>query len=140
MSGRYFLDTNILVYCFDANAMEKRERANRLVRDGIERRTGVISYQVVQEFINLALRRFEPRMRAEDVQQYATVVLRPLLAVTSSMELCRQALEITERYRIGWYDSLIVAAAVEAGSEVLYSEDLQHRQRIAGIEVINPFV
>jgi predicted nucleic acid-binding protein len=139
MSGRYFFDTNILAYCFDANAQEKRARANRMVRDGLERHAGVISYQVVQEFINLALRRFEPRMRVEDVRQYAAMVLRPMLAVNSSMALCQRALEITERYRIGWYDSLIVAAAAEAQCDVLYSEDLQHGQRIEGVTITNPF-
>lgn len=139
MSGRYFLDTNILAYCFDMNEEMKRARANRLVREGLERRTGAISYQVVQEFINIALRRFEPRMRVEDVRQYATQVLRPMLAVNSSMALCQRALEITERFRIGWYDSLIVAAAAESQCDVLYSEDLQHGQRIEGVKITNPF-
>ena len=140
MSGRYFLDTNILVYCFDETAPEKRKRANRLVREGLERRVGVISYQVVQEFINLALRRFEPRMGVDDVRQYAAVVLRPMLAVGSSMALYQRALEIVERYRFSWYDSLIVASALESRCEVLYSEDLQHKQRIESLEIVNPFL
>lgn len=140
MSGRYFLDTNILAYCFDETAPEKRERANQLVREGLERRVGVISYQVVQEFINLALRRFEPRMGVDDVRQYAAVVLRPMLAVGSSMALYQRALEIVERYRFSWYDSLIVASALESRCEVLYSEDLQHKQRIESLEIVNPFL
>jgi predicted nucleic acid-binding protein len=140
MSGRYFLDTNILAYCFDETAPEKRERANQLVREGLERRVGVISYQVLQEFINLALRRFEPRMGVDDVRQYAAVVLRPMLAVGSSMALYQRALEIVERYRFSWYDSLIVASALESRCEVLYSEDLQHKQRIESLEIVNPFL
>ncbi len=140
MSGRYFLDTNILAYCFDQTVPEKRKRANQLAREGLERRVGVISYQVVQEFINLALRRFEPRMGVDDVRQYAAVVLRPMLAVGSSMALYQRALEIVERYRFSWYDSLIVASALESRCEVLYSEDLQHKQRIESLEIVNPFL
>lgn len=140
MSGRYFLDTNILAYCFDPTAPARRVRANQLVREGLERRSAVISYQVVQEFINVALRRFVPRMQLEDVRQYATVVLRPLLAVNSSMSLYFGALDIAERYRFSWYDSLIIGAALHAQCEILYSEDLQHGQRIEALQVINPFL
>ena len=139
MSGRYFLDTNILAYCFDHTAPAKQARANQLVREGLERRSAIISYQVVQEFINLALRRFEPRMQLVDVRQYATVVLRPLLAVNSSMPLYLGALDITERFRFGWYDSLVIAAALQAGCEILYTEDLQHLQRIETLQIVNPF-
>jgi predicted nucleic acid-binding protein len=139
MSGRYFLDTNILAYCFDASAPDKRTRSNELVRDGLERRSAVISYQVVQEFINVALRRFTPRMTVDEVRDYAASVLRPLLAVNSSMALTVRALEIAERYRFSWYDSLLVAAALEAGCEILYSEDLQHQQRIETLQIVNPF-
>jgi predicted nucleic acid-binding protein len=140
MSGKYFLDTNILAYCFDLTVPEKRTRANQLVREGLERRAAVISYQIVQEFINLSLRRFEPRMQLDDIRQYAALVLRPLLAVNSSLPLCYRALDVAERYRFAWYDSLVVAAALHAGCEVLYSEDLQHRQRIETLQIVNPFL
>lgn len=140
MSGRYFLDTNILAYCFDASAPAKRTRANHLVREGLERRSAVISYQIVQEFINVALKKFQPRPNMDDLRQYVSSVLRPMLAVNASMALCQLGLEIVERYRIGWYDGLLVAAAAEAGCEVLYTEDLQHRQRLHGVEIVNPFV
>jgi predicted nucleic acid-binding protein len=76
----------------------------------------------------------------DDVRQYAAVVLRPMLAVGSSMALYQRALEIVERYRFSWYDSLIVASALESRCEVLYSEDLQHKQRIESLEIVNPFL
>lgn len=140
MSGRYFLDTNILGYCFDPDAPGKQARANDLVRHGIEARAAVISYQVVQEFISIALKKFRPALKITDLQQYATVVLRPMLGVPSSMMLYQRALELCGRYRIAWYDSLILAAAIEAGCEILYTEDLQHKQRIEGLEIVNPFI
>ena len=60
MSGRFFLDTNanIFVYSFDANSPKKSARARKLIRSAIETRGGIVSYQVVQEFFNVALRRF----------------------------------------------------------------------------------
>jgi predicted nucleic acid-binding protein len=79
-------------------------------------------------------------MHLEDIRQYAAVVLRRLLAVNSSMPLYQAALDIVERYRFGWYDSLIVAAALQAGCGILYSEDMQHRQRIETMQVLNPFL
>ncbi|HEX5283566.1 MAG TPA: PIN domain-containing protein [Bryocella sp.] len=140
MSGRCFLDTNVFAYCFDPRDLRKRTRANELVRTGLEKRSAVISYQVVQEFINVALRRFEPRMTLAEIRQYATGVLRPLLAVNSSMALTHRALDIAERYRFSWYDSSHVAAAAQAQCEVFYSEDLQHGQRIEGLQIVNPFL
>lgn len=140
MSGRYFLDTNILAYCFDPRAPAKRARANQLVREGLDKRSAVISYQVLQEFTNLALRKFEPRMQLHDIRQYAVTVLRPLLAVNSSIALYLEALEVAERYRFSWYDSLVIAAALHLQCEILYSEDLQHRQRVEGLQIVNPFL
>jgi len=58
MSGKFFLDTNIFVYSFDANLPKKAAQATKLIRKGIETRGGIVSYQVVQEFLNVALRRF----------------------------------------------------------------------------------
>lgn len=140
MSGKYFLDTNVLAYCFDDRAPQKQSRANELVREGLELRQAVISYQVVQEFINVALRNFEPKMPFDDVRQYCAGVLRPLLAVSSSMALTHRALDVAERYRLPWYDCLLVAAALEARCDVLYSENWQHLQRIESLQIVNPFV
>ncbi len=56
------------------------------------------------------------------------------------MSLYGEALRIRERYKLNWYDSLIVAAALEAKCDVLYTEDLQHGQRFGELVVINPFL
>ena len=57
MSGKFLLDTNIFVYSFDASSPKKAAQATKLIRKGIETRGGIVSYQVVQEFFNVALRR-----------------------------------------------------------------------------------
>ena len=79
-------------------------------------------------------------MSVPEAEQYLGAVFRPLLAVQSSPALVSEALRLTDRHRLSWYDSLIVAAAIEGGCGVLYSEDLQHGHRFGQLKVENPFV
>lgn len=139
MIGRFFLDTNIFVYTFDSSAPSKAAIATELVRRAIKTKTGVVSYQVVQEFFNVAMRRFESPMIASEADQYLAATFRPLLAVHSSPALFSEALRLGSKFRLSWYDSIIVAAAIEAQCDTLYSEDLQHSQRIDSVTITNPF-
>ncbi len=140
MNDRFFLDTNIFAYSFDPHATKKAQRAKQLILQGISTRKGVVSYQVVQEFFNLALRKFPEPMTIAEAEQYLTNVLRPLLAVQSSQTLFMQALQVNGRSRLSWYDSLIVAAALESQCKLLYTEDLQHGQRFGELQIQNPFL
>ena len=140
MSDRFFLDTNIFVYSFDKNAPKKADRAAKLIRRAIEVGQGIVSYQVVQEFFNVALRRFAEPMSAADAEQYLSTTFRPLLAVHSSHGLYSRALQLAREHSLSWYDSLIVASAIEGRCGVLYSEDLQHGQRFGGSRIENPFL
>jgi predicted nucleic acid-binding protein len=139
MSARYFLDTNIFVYTFDLSDDGKRQIASRLVSEALQSGQGVISYQVVQEFFNLAARKFKTPLDERQCGQYLDSVFVPLLAVHSSIHLFERALELMTTLRISWFDSLIVAAAAEAGCSLLYSEDLQHGRKVGGLEIRNPF-
>lgn len=140
MSGRFFLDTSVFVYCFDKPSASKTRRATQLIKQAVTTRKGVVSYQVVQEFFNVALRRFAQPLTAAEADQYLDVVLRPLLAIHSSPALYSEALHLTARYHLAWYDALIVAAAIEADCSILYSEDLQHGQHFGNLRIENPFV
>ena len=140
MSGRFFLDTNIFAYTFDAAAPAKAKKASQLIRRAADTGEGIISYQVVQEFLSVAFRRFAQPMSVAEAEQYLLTVLRPLLAVHSSPAIYFEALRIVEKHRMSWYDSLIVAAALEAQCEKLYSEDFQHGRKIEGLLIENPFV
>jgi predicted nucleic acid-binding protein len=140
MSGRFFLDTNIFVYSFDTSAPKKSAKATKLIRTAIETRGGIVSYQVVQEFFNVALRRFSKPMSAVDAEQYLSTTFRPLLSVHSSQALYGEALRVAGRFGLPWYDSLIVASAVEGKCDVLYSEDFQDGQQIGSVTISNPFV
>src|SRR5215469_2819935 len=140
MSDRFFLDTNIFVYSFDRNAPRKADRAVKLIRRAIEAREGIVSYQVVQEFFNLALRRFAEPMSGAEAEQYLSTTFRPLLTVHSSHALYGQALILATTHQLSWYDSLIVASAIEGQCGILYSEDFQHGQRFGGLRIENPFL
>src|SRR6266436_9456968 len=107
MRGRFFLETNIFAYTFDASAPAKARKAENLIRRAANSGEGIISYQVVQEFFNVAFRRFAQPMSVAEAEQYLITVLRPLLAVNSTPALYFEALRIKEKHRISWYDSLI---------------------------------
>jgi predicted nucleic acid-binding protein len=139
MSGKFFLDTNIFVYAFDATAPAKARKAARLVRDAVDTGKGIVSYQVVQEFFNLAFRRFAQPMGSAEAEQYLITVFRPLLAIHSSPALYVEALRIAGKYRVAWYDSIMIASALEGRCDVLYSEDFQHGREIEGLRIENPF-
>ena len=137
MSAEHFLDTNIFVYMLDETDDAKRARAEQLVRRSIEAGTGCISYQVVQETMNVATRKLG--FTAQDCRMLLSNVLQPLWTVQSSKELLTTGLEVRERYGFSFYDSLIVAGALRSGCARLYSEDLQHGQRIGALTVEDPF-
>ena len=140
MSGKFFLDTNILVCTFDEENPGKQDRARALVAEALAESRGAISYQVIQEFLNAALRKFSKPLTAADAERYLTVVLEPLCTVFAGVELYHQAIDIAERWKYSFYDSVIIASALGAGCTVLYSEDLQHGQKIGGLRILNPFV
>src|SRR5271165_64010 len=102
MSARFFLDTNIFIYSFDATAPAKAKRAGKLIRQAVDGGEGIVSYQVVQEFFNVALRRFAQPMSTAEAEQYLITVFNPLLAVHSSPALYGKALEIAGKNRLGW--------------------------------------
>lgn len=139
MSARYFLDTNIFVYVFDDKSPAKAKKATELIRRAARTGEGIVSYQVVQEFFNVALRRFSHPMTTWEAEQYLITVFRPLLAIHSSPAIYVEALRISGKHRLAWYDSLIVAAALEGQCEILYTEDLQDGREIEGLRIQNPF-
>ena len=118
-SDKYFLDTNIFVYSLDPVEPHKARISEALITRGVDSRLGVISYQVVQEFINVSLRQFKATMTVTELELYFFKVLLPMMTVPSSSGLFLEALRLQKANRIAWYDSLIVAAAVQGDCETL---------------------
>ena len=139
MPAEFFLDTNVLVYTFDASAPAKRTRARELVRRAVETEDGVISWQVAQEFLNVALHRFERPFTPREAAEYVDEVLAPLCRVLPSPALLRDALAIHTEAGYRFYDSLIVAGALASGARTLYTEDLQAGRELRGLRIEDPF-
>jgi predicted nucleic acid-binding protein len=140
MSAKYFLDTNIFVYCFDDAEPKKRRIALDLVYTALSENSGLISWQVIQEFLNVASKKFSKKLLAADARLYLDKSLSILCNIFPSVELYRLALDLHHSTGYSFYDSLIIAGASEAGCDVLYSEDLQHKQVIRGLKIVNPFI
>src|SRR5947199_6168629 len=132
-AGKFFLDTNIFVYTFDPSQPAKQKRSRELVNSAVTRRTGVTSYQVVQEFYNVAFARFPEPMSQADAYLYFANVFRPLFSVSFSPALIFKAIRLRDSHKLSWYDALIVSAALEADCETLYSEDFQDGRKLEGL-------
>lgn len=140
MNVKSFLDTNIIVYAFGHTFAEKKDIARRLIADGASNKRAIISYQVVQEFLNVALRGFRVAIVRSDLESFVLNALFPMMAVHSNPSLFIEALRMQEGTQLSWYDSLIVAAALQGECKILYSEDLQHGRRFGDLVVTNPFL
>ncbi|MGH8503738.1 MAG: PIN domain-containing protein [Gammaproteobacteria bacterium] len=139
MSVKAFFDSNIFIYTFDDIALEKQQIAQGLVKKALRDGSGNISYQVVQEVLNVLTRKLPLSMNVEDATRYLANTLEPLWRVQPGAEFFLSGLSLQARYKFGFYDSLIIAAALAAGCTRLYSEDLQHGQRIEGLTIEDPF-
>jgi predicted nucleic acid-binding protein len=132
MAGaKTFFDTNVLLYLLSADAATA-DRAEELLAGG-----GIVSVQVLNEFAAVASRKLGMSWR--EIRD-ALGPIRAICEVASiSVETHDRALEIAERYRFSIYDATIIAAALKAGCNTLYSEDLQDGQRIEKLTILNPF-
>jgi predicted nucleic acid-binding protein len=127
-----FFDTNVLVYAQQAD--EKADRARELFAVG-----GKLSVQVLNEFTAVS-RRKQRRDWPEIAEAISDVLalVDPPLALT--LDLHAAALALAEDHQLSFYDALIVASAIEAGCDILYSEDMQHGRTIGGLAIVNPFL
>jgi len=139
MSAADFIDSNIFVYLFDTADPRKQARAQTLISGALATGSACISFQVIQETLHVLTRKFARPVATETAKDILRDTLLPFLRVQSSPALYLRALDVQERYRFSFYDSLIIAAALEAGCTRLLSEDMQHGQRIENLSIENPF-
>ncbi len=135
-----FIDTNVVVYAFDDRVATKQRRGQEILRSANVDGTGVVSVQVLQEFCNLALRKFARPMSTDQCLDAIDTLLLPICRVVNTPGLVRDGLRIHAAGGLAWYDALIVAAALAAGCDTLWSEDMQHGRAIAGCTIRNPFI
>ena len=140
MSAADFFDTNVLVYMVDRRDPKKQAIAQALVGDALAAGSGAISFQVVQETLQALTRKARQVLPATDAADVLNAVLVPLWTVQPSAALYGKALQVQSKQGFSFYDSLIVAAALEAGCRRLLTEDLQHGQKVGTLRIENPFL
>jgi len=139
MNAEGFIDTNIFIYHLDDSDSQKHGIATHIIRTALQTGKACISYQVVQECLSTGLRKAAIPLDSMRASDYLKTVLVPLWRVMPSPGMYQRGLDLQTRYRFSFYDSLILAAALEAGCKTLYSEDLQHDQQIETLTIHNPF-
>jgi predicted nucleic acid-binding protein len=137
MGAKAFVDTNVLIYAHDIDAAAKHQTAKRILQELWSRRTGALSSQVLQEFYVNATRKIASPLSKKSARAVVNSYL--IWSVDTSSEEISAAFEIEDKARIGFWDALIVAAAVKAGADRILSEDLNAGQTIAGVRIENPF-
>lgn len=140
MKDKYFIDTNIFVYSFDRSDIDKSAKAQAVISQSLETNSGCISSQVIQEFVNVALKKFSTPMKVKDLKIYLNEILFPLCTIFPSFDLFEKSLEIHDKFKFSYYDSMIIAAAIQSNSTILLSEDLNNLQKIEGVTILNPFI
>src|ERR1035437_3873124 len=129
VKARVFFDTNVLVYQFDRTAPAKQKRAEGLIERHILEGRAVISSQVVQEFMNVSLKKFHTKLSAEELELVMTDLLKPLCAHVPYFDFYKRVLKLYASKSLGFYDAMIIQAAIDLGCKTLYSEDLQAGQQ-----------
>lgn len=136
MAARSFIDTNVLIYAEASDAPAKQRAALALLKQLFESTTGVLSTQVLQEYCNVALKRL--RLPAQHIraqldlyEQFEVVQVTPAVI--------RAGLDLHQTRSVAFYDALIMASAQLAGCSVLFSEDMNAGETMAGVLIINPF-
>jgi len=136
--GKIFVDTNILVYAHDTSSGSKGLKAREILLDLWESRRGVLSTQVLQEFYVVVTRKIPKPLEPGRAREIVESLLYWDMVVNDP-EAVLEAIDLSEKHRLSFWDALVVQAAVVAGAEVLLSEDLNPGQVIEGVRVENHF-
>jgi predicted nucleic acid-binding protein len=137
MSDRTFIDTNVLIYGHDVDAKANHEIAKEVLAELWSQRNGALSVQVLQEFYVNVTRKIPsplPKRAARPIVESYTA----WCIETTPVEIAT-AFRLEDECRIGFWDALIVAAALKCGAARILSEDLNAGQVVAGVRIENPF-
>ncbi len=139
MIAKVFVDTNVLVYCRDGSEPMKQAQALAWMAQLWDNRTGCLSFQVLLEFYVTAIAKLKPGLTAEE----ARLDVQDLLAwkpILTDGQIIEEAWRLQDRFRLPWWDALIVAAAQVSDCRYLLSEDFQEGMEMGDLRVVNPFL
>ena len=135
MKDNIFIDTNIIIYAYSKTEIEKNKIANELI---FSNKYVYISTQVINELINILLKKFKVDLIS--IENILLELEENFKIINFSLNTQKKAIYIKEKYKFQYYDSLIIATAIENNCSILYTEDMQHNQIIENnLKIINPF-
>jgi predicted nucleic acid-binding protein len=131
-----FVDTNVLIYAYDGGAARKHEQSVDLLTRLVEEDSGALSIQVLAEFYTAATKKLA--MKSQEAEEAiddlgSWTIHRP--AHSDVLKACR----LHRRFRVGWWDAMLLNGAIETGCSILWSEDFNDGQRYGTVTVRNPF-
>lgn len=136
IEGRYFVDTNVLIYAVDKTELLKRPKANRLLDRLWQDSSGCLSWQVLNEFYVNATRKSHLQTREARLFVEAFVTWRP---IEMTFGLVERAWFWGDQAKLSYWDALIVAAAERAQCQWLLTEDMQAGRKLGELTIVNPF-
>lgn len=137
--GKFFVDTNLLVYAYDLSAGGKWKISSEILSSLWDHHTGITSTQVLQEFFVSLTQKGKNPLSLEGAKGIISDFLQWPLVVNDGKSILR-AIDLQVRYRFSFWDSMIFQAAIAARADVLLSEDFQHGQVVESVTIINPFL
>jgi predicted nucleic acid-binding protein len=137
--GRFFVDTNLLVYAYDSSAGKKWKTSLEVLSLLWIHRTGVLSTQVIQELFVSLTQKVKNPILPRAAKEIISDLLRWPLVVNDGGNILR-AVDLQIKYHFSFWDSLILQAAITSKSEFLLSEDFQDGQVIESVTILNPFL
>ncbi len=131
---KVFIDTNVLIYAYSEDEPEKAVVSQEIIVENYS----ITSAQVLNELSNVLYKKF--RKSEDEVISVILEITELLEVVPITLNTVLKAHEVKRRYRYSYYDSLVIASAIENNCKILYTEDMQHNQRIwRGLRIVNPY-
>jgi len=124
MIDRIFLDTNLFVYAVDDSGSGKGTVARDVILESLQKKIGVVSHQVIQEFVNVTTYKFKQPISQKNCVLFLETYIYPMWKKLPTKELFNEGMRIQDRYQLPYYDAQIVASALQAKCKKLYTEDL----------------
>ena len=135
MKDKVFIDSNIIIYAYTNDEPDKKSIALNILNN----RTYVLSVQVIREVTNTLIHKF--KIAESTVMEQAQNIINFSEVLNESTDLIIDAIAVKTKYNYGFYDCLIIAAALKSKANILYTEDMQHNQVInKTLKIVNPFI
>jgi len=140
MTGdKVFLDTNLLLYAFDAGSPAKHAVAVRILEDLWKSGNGILSTQVLQEFFVNVTKKIPKPLSVTVGREIVEDFLKWRIVPIEGRTILR-AIDLHEKHKYAFWDSLVIQSAIEGGARWLFSEDLKDGQKIGDLAIRNPFL